>query len=188
MAFSDILKEMIVDSSVIALDANYQKWKVKLVEPQCEDSVVEIIGMPEGTIVIKADDFPVPVGFFNGHKSELKRADYIIVTQYKDDFYTLIIEMKRGKKDESHIISQLRGGLCLYRYLQEIGKTFWEDTEFLKPNKLRFISLSKTSISKRTSRPKAMSFAECYHDTPEKMLKVTNSTTLRFENLISKPC
>ncbi len=187
MAFNDILIKMISKSSLIDLDPNYDNWKVKLVEPQCQDSVVEIRGLPEGSIIIKADDFPVPNRFFNNTKSELKRADYIIVTQYNNQLYTLIIEMKRDKEGESHVINQLRGGLCLFKYIKQIGKTFWDDPEFLKSNKFRFVSLSRTSISKRSSRPKATSLADSYHDTPEKMLKISGSTNLRFENLIFKP-
>lgn len=187
MAFYDILKEMIVDSSLIELVQNYDKWKVRLVETNADDSVVEILGIPANSVVIKADDFPVPRYFFNDQKSELKRADYIIVALHNDHFYSLFIEMKRGKKQESHIMSQLKGALCLYRYIEEIGKIFWEKPDFLAAHNLRFISISKTSIPKKPTRGNKFSLADIYHDTPQNMLKISGSRTLRFEELISKP-
>lgn len=188
MAFNDILKKMIVDNSLIELVQYYDKWKVRLDEPQEADSMVEILGIPKDTIVIKADNFPVPNRFFIGEKSELKRADYIIISQHGDSFYTLIIEMKRGKKEEDHIINQLKGALCLYKYIQEIGRIFWDKSDFLEGHNLRFISFCKTSISKKRSRGSRICMAEIYHDTPQKMLKISGSNSLRFEDLISKPC
>ncbi len=187
MAFNDILKKMIVANSLIELVQYYDKWKVRLDEPQEADSMVEILGIPKDSIVIKADNFPVPNRFFIGEKSELKRADYIIISQHGDYFYTLIIEMKRGKKEEYHIINQLKGALCLYKYIEEIGKVFWGEIDFLVDHNLRFVSISKTSISKRSSRGSKKSNALYYHDTPETMLKISGSRILRFENLISKP-
>jgi hypothetical protein len=187
VAFNDILKKMIVDNSLIELVQYYDKWKVRLIEPQEEDSMVEIFGIPKDTIVIKADNFPVPNRFFIGEKSELKRADYIIISQHGDSFYTLIIEMKRGTKQELHIISQLKGAFCLYKYIEEIGKKFWEEPDFLEGHNLRFISFSKTSISKKPSRPNRSTKANNCHDTPENMLKISGSNIIRFEHLLSKP-
>lgn len=187
MVSHKILKEMIVDSSLINLVKNYDKWKVRLVETNTDDSAVEIFGIPQNTIVIKADNFPVPRNFFGDQKSELKRADYIIIAEYNNQFYSLFIEMKRGKKLEHHILSQLRGALCLYKYIEEIGKVFWGEFDFLVDHNLRFVSISKTSISKRSSRGSKKSNALYYHDTPETMLKISGSRILRFENLISKP-
>lgn len=187
MSFNEILGEMIVNTSLVESVQYYEKRKVILFEPQVSDSVVEILGIPSDSIVIKADNFPVPDRFFAGTKSERKRADYIIITQYKESFYSLFIEMKRGKKEEDYIINQLKGALCLYKYIQAIGNIFWEDPNFLRDHSLRFISLSKTSLSKKTTRPGRSSRANGWHDTPENMLKISGSRVIRFENLLSRP-
>ena len=187
MNFNEILGEMIVNTSLVELVQYYDKRKVILDEPQERDSVVEILGVPSDSIVIKADNFPVPDRFFAGTKSETKRADYIIISQHKESFYSLFIEMKRGKKTEKHIVNQLRGALCLYKYIEEIGKTFWGDPNFLHGHSLRFISLCKTSITKKPTRPGRSSRANGWHDTPENMLKISGSRVIRFENLISRP-
>ncbi len=178
---------MFAEGVIVDLTQNYDKWKVVLAEPQERDSAVEVFNVPAESIVIRADSFPVPKEFFRGNKSELKRADYIIITQYRGKLYSLFIEMKRGSKSEKSIVNQLKGALCLYEYVKEVGRVFWEESNFLEEHNKLFISLSKTSISKKPTRGQKNSKTDKYHDTPENLLKLSGYKRLQFKSLIYKP-
>ncbi len=68
----------------------------------------------------------------------------------------------------NEIIQQLKGAQCFLAYCQEIGKTFWNESDFLKKYKQRFVSIGHTSIIKRKTR---ITRESGKHDQPEKMLK-----------------
>jgi hypothetical protein len=180
-----ILQQMIKNSAQLALIDDYGKKQVILTEPQCPTSVVNICGLPDDVIVIKADDFKSPDTLFNGSHDECKRADFLIIAASGDKKIILCIEMKARKSPENEIIKQLTGTQCLVAYIREIGKSFWQQPNFLNGYVYRFISISHTRLAKSKTRIKRQ---PGIHDRPERMLKIAYPHHLQFNHLAGRNC
>jgi len=148
----EILRQMIKDASKMPLVDNYSRNKVTLAEPQQANTSVTIFGVPDDAVVIKADAFRSPDTVFNGSKGECKRADFIIVADTGSKKVILCIEMKKKKGQENEIIGQLKGAKCFMAYCREIGRSFWDERNFLDGYAYRFISIGHISIPKREMR------------------------------------
>jgi hypothetical protein len=183
MSDLDILNQMIKEKAKATLEGNYNKKQVTLLEPQHPKSKVTIVGLPEQSIVIKADAFKSPDSIFNGQKGECKRADYIVVAEADNKKLIIIIEMKATKDSEKEIILQLTGAQCVVAYFREVGKAFWGKNNFLDNFKYSFISIAHTSISKRKTR---MERTHKKNDRPDKMLKIAWPYKLQFNQLAGK--
>jgi hypothetical protein len=153
----------------------YSKFKVTLTEPQCPDSSVEIKGIPENAIVIKIDNFPAPSSLFRGNKGECKRADYLIIAEYENKKKVLkkcvlFIELKRKTDSANEIKQQLIGAACCFRYIQEIGRRFWNNPKLLTNFEHRYICFRHTeSVSKRSTR---YSKDSGKHNSPDNIFKI----------------
>lgn len=176
----DILNQMIQDSARVELSEHYDRMKVKLDEPQHDQSSTIIYGVPENTIVIKVDTFSSPNAVFAGSRGECKRADYVIVSEVGGEKVIIYIEMKTTKKSAQEIIQQLKGAHCFITYCREIGKAFWNEQHFLKGYRQRFVSIGHTSIPKRKTRITRQPIS---HDQPDKMLKIDWPHHLQFNQL-----
>ncbi|NEN88758.1 MAG: hypothetical protein F6K48_07435 [Okeania sp. SIO3H1] len=181
----DLLKRMIQPEATVALESEYQKNIVKLIEVS-DDYTVTIRGMPndDEVIVIKVDTFSAPTTIFLGNRGESKRADFAIITDtIEKGKFIVFIEMKRGKKTskEKEIIQQLKGAQCFVEYCQAIGKSFWEKGDFLDNYKYRFVSIKNITVNKKPTRSKSK---DDIHDTPENMLKISSPNHIQFNHLI----
>lgn len=180
----DILSEMIKGSASLPLVDSYGRKTVTLSEPQHPSSVVTIAGLPDDTIVIKADIFTPPTAVFNNTKGECKRADFVVIADSGNRKVVLCIEMKAGKGEtEREIIQQLKGAHCFVVYCQEIGRAFWDAPDFLTGYHYRFISIREISISKRPTR---FDKKVDTHDRPDKMLKISGQRHLQFDHLAGR--
>jgi hypothetical protein len=180
-----ILKEMFTETATVPLQNDpYGKKVLILEEPDLPNCFVEIRGIPndDQVIVIKGDKFPAPNKVFNGLKGECKRADFIIFADTDRKKVILCIEMKaKGTTaKEWEIIQQLKGTKCCVSYCQQIGKEFWEYSHFLDSYVYRFVTIRNININKRTTQEKITD----NHDTPERMLKISNPKYLQFNRLI----
>ena len=121
---------------------------------------------------------------FKGSKGECKRADFVIIANYNGKRVVLFIEMKNKSttKKKAYIVNQLRGAQCAIKYIEEIGKLFW-NPNFLNDFEYRFIALMDININKRETKN---SSAQEIHDTPETMLKIKAPRNLQFNQLIGK--
>lgn len=178
----EILNQMIKADAKVELEDRNGVNQVKLVEPQNNTSVT-VSGVPQNAIVIKADAFNSPDSVFQGTKGECKRADFVIVADGSNKKVIICIEMKAGKDSEKEIIQQLTGAQCFITYCQEIGKSFWQESGFLKGYAYRFVSINRISIAKRKTRIDRHSSA---HDRPDKMLKISSPNRLEFNHLAGK--
>jgi len=180
MSDLDILNQMIKDSARVQLSNHYSKMKVELTEPAHPPFSTVIYGIPENAVIIKVDVFSSPDTVFIGSKGECKRADYVIVSNEGGKKVIVYIEMKVTKGHPNEIIQQLKGAQCFLAYCQEIGKTFWDESDFLKKYKQRFVSIGHTSIPKKKTR---ITRETGKHDQPEKMLKIDWPHHLQFNQL-----
>lgn len=175
-----ILSQMIKGAALVQQEEAYGKPLVKLTEPQAPDSRATIRNLPADAIVIKIDAFRSLDDVFNGKNGECKRADYVIISAEKKCI--IYIEMKRTKDGWNQIVKQLIGARCLVKYCQEVGKSYWNDDEFLNGYKSRFISIGHTSIPKRKTRITRKAEP---HDTPDRAMKVDWPNHLQFNQLAS---
>ncbi|SPD74537.1 conserved hypothetical protein [uncultured Desulfobacterium sp.] len=180
MSDIDILDQMIKDSAKQPLSKHQNKMNVELAEPKQPMSSTIIYGVPENAVVIKVDTFPSPDAVFNGSQGECRRADYVIVSNANGKKVIVYIEMKATKGSLPEIIQQLKGAQCFIAYCREVGKSFWQEQDFLKGYRQRFISIGHTSIPKRKTRIMRQTGK---HDRPEKMLKIDWPHYVQFNML-----
>lgn len=183
----NILNELFKDTEVVPLeDHPYKNGTKQVTLSEKEQYSVIIQGLPDenSVIVLKIDNFPAPSKIFKGSKGECKRADFVIITN-GDKRVILFIEMKAKSTTEKaeHIVKQLKGAQCVMKYIEEIGKLFW-NPDFLNDFEYRFIALMDININKRGTRH---SSAQKIHDTPETVLKIKAPQHLQFNQLIGKP-
>ena len=179
----NILQQMIKNSAKLSLTDHYGSKRVTLFEPQCRDSSVNISGLPDNIIVIKADEFKSPDSIFGGELGECKRADFLIISQSDDKKIILFIEMKVRKGSQQDIVKQLTGTQCFVAYVREIGRAFWKRRDFLGGYDCRFISISHTPIAKGKTR---LTRQTGIHDQPERMLKIAYPHHLQFNHLVGR--
>lgn len=89
----NILDEMIQDTAKVKLTETYDKKQVILKEEKANYEV-QIIGIPDNTIVIKADIFEPPKAIFQNTKGECKRADFIIISDEDCKKFILFYEYR----------------------------------------------------------------------------------------------
>ena len=174
---------MIEDSAIVEIEPDYNKWSVGLTG-SCDTSF-SIRGLPQNSIVIKADKFPTPKYFFKGVKGENKRADFILISDKDNHKWIVFIEMKKSKvKNTNEVIQQLKGAECVLTYCRCIAKRFWNCEEFLDENKYtsRFIHITTGNIEKRPTKHSNTPI----HDRPENALKLKNCPQYQFNKLVGK--
>nr|HPN39457.1 hypothetical protein [Melioribacteraceae bacterium] len=75
---------------------------------------------------------------------------------------------------------QLKGAFCLFLYLKQIGIHFWDNDEFLKGYRHRFISFGHIPIHKNRTRIITKSEK---HDKPENMMKIDWPNRTEFNKI-----
>ncbi len=188
-----ILKEMIKDTATVSLVDCRNKKKVILEEKDEKkpddkkaNYTVDIVGLPDDSdvIVIKVDDCSKSLNSIlnSGDNNICRRSDFVVIADTGTDKVIVCIEMKAGKPDAKEIRQQLRGSQCFIRYCQEIGKSFWNQDNFLKDYEYRFVVIWNICNSRKRST--AYKEREILNDTPETMMKVDSCTEIQFRILI----
>ena len=184
----EILQELLVSGTQIPLQPGPGRPSVILTDIQAKSSL-EIKGVPHDSIAIRAEDFEDPLTVFNGSKGERKRADYLIVSNEGGRKWIICIETQAGnRKSRSHVESQLKGALCFVKYCRCIGRSFWDNPEFLDDYQFRFISVVDLNPNRetKTTRPYSpyIQSQRQLHNSPESYLKIFGSSNLYFNKLI----
>ena len=165
---TEILKEMLRSDAHVPLPHTDSRRSVKLTDKESA-TTVEIKGIPQDSVVIKADNFVSPDTVFKGSKGECKRADFVIVSNDSKKWIICIETQTGNYKERREVIEQLRGALCFVNYCKCIGKEFWREDEFLDGYQYRFISMAYTSIHKRSTQ---FHDSRTLHSRPENFRKV----------------
>jgi hypothetical protein len=176
---------MIKDSSKIQLEAKTPtRASVTLEETQVSDSKIVIYGLPHNAIAAKIDTFTSPDTILAGTRGECKRADYVILSDDNDKKLILYIEIKLKRKEEKHLIEQLKGAVCFIGFCKEVAKQFWYNPTFLSDFDCRFVVFTHTgSIRKRSTR---IDKDHQKNDTPEKALKISYTQKYEFSQLVGR--
>ncbi len=179
MSEIDILSKMIHKRAQIPLKPHYEAYCVELAEQQAQDSRVTILNVPSDAVVIKLDISELLSRILGCKNDECKCADYVLISAEKKCI--LYIEIKQTKDDTMEIIKQLMGAQCFVRYLQEIGRSFWQKYDFLDDYQHRFISVDHTSVAKGKMRCRKDTPV---HDTPARLMTVSHPHSLQFKSLL----
>jgi hypothetical protein len=176
MTTLQILKELIKNEAMVELNESNGKYYCKLKE-SVSDYELQIDNLPRETIVISADKFPSPNGFFANSKMECKRADYIIVTEIPKK-QIVYIELKRSTSAASakHVTAQLIGAKCVMEYCKAVGKEFWRDKDFLNDYECRYVRFVAKTLDKKGTRPSKAK----RNDTPQNALIVKSRDKIQF--------
>lgn len=195
-----ILSELIDESAQIqAIALPYNSQEVILTEDnQNIKYSITIKGLPREIFIIKSDQFSPPQGFFKGLQGECKRSDYIILVNIKSQKIAIFLELKLGNPDNKDIIKQLKGGFCLFKYLQTIGQVFWGNPNFLKDYDIKFVVIKNIpmlgNLNKRPSkfkRENMVTFTPIDHhnieEIPKHYLSVKHQKEIYFRVFLEKP-
>ena len=165
MIMSDftLLKQLLNGDALVPV----HNRQAKLKEQESGSSyVVYLKGLPDNTLILKADLFPSPEKILNCGDREgiCKRADYVVVNEKE----MIFIELKKSKSGSEKIKQQLRGARCVMDYCIAIGQQFFSRPRFLQKaiKKTHFVSIRWININKQN--PKQSATASC-NDTPERM-------------------
>ena len=164
----------------VGLAGHYDKRKGVLEESQDTESRIEILNIPEDSLIVSLDNNFCNSGLFSGARGECKRGDYIIISEAAK--IAVFIEMKKTGAKEKDIVNQLKGSLCAFKYLQVIAKHFYDEDDFLANYTKSFVSFKHTAIAKRKTkidRP-----ANKPHNRPENMLRVSWAKTIQFKSIV----
>lgn len=194
-----ILRDMIADDALVLAEKDRHGNSILVLEERGESTAngppggdrsgsssaysVQIRKVPDDTLAIRADRFPKPK--FKGSRGEQKRADFIIVAIVGAEKWILYVELKAGDKPLREIRDQLKGAKCLLAYCRAVGRTFWQQADFLdrKEYSQRFVSVARIRLNKKPTRRRRTSRM---HDTPENMLRISSPANgiLRFSSLL----
>ena len=179
-----ILKKMLSEGSKVQPQKVEERASVILKDKQGK-TTVEIMELPDNSIVIKPDFFKSP-NFLKSLKGQRKRADFAIISNVKGEKWIICIETQRKtRKDREEVEQQLRGAQCLIGYCKCIGKSFWQSKKFLDGYQYRFVSIVNINIDKQTTRfyksenqPRTK-----LHDSPEDFREIQGHQSLHFNQL-----
>lgn len=181
MSSSAILASMLHSCSLLDLEEDISgKKKVRLVEKQCTDSVIEILHLPSDTFVLDLDKAFNTERLFHGKSGECKRADYLLISESAER--VLFIEMKRSGSQANEIALQLRGALCAFEYCQIIAREFFQEREFLNHYQKRFIAILHTT-GRKSQTAVSRNIESGSHCTPNNFLRISGRQTLQFRQL-----
>ncbi len=184
----EILRQMLTPDTQVELQPQPGKLSVQLTDRQGETTVL-IKGLPNDSIVIRAEKFGPHNDVLKGSKGENKRADFVILTNENTKKWIVCIETQgENSKNASHVVNQLKGAHCFIYYCKCLGKSFWNSEKFLDGYQYRFVGMTKVNVNKKRTgsfSPLIQSKKEL-HETPEKFLNISRSPSLHFKKLIQK--
>ena len=199
MSAVDLLREKILNDRVIVplVDNTGAEKKSVVLHEEKAGTVFTVHGLPANSIVIRADKFPETKCFFKDTEGEASRADFIIISEektkknpkIKQKKWIIYIEIKKGdSSDCEKIVQQFKGAQCVMAYCTSVVEKFHNISKFLKLYKPRFVRIKNPNVNKQLNiakRPTRKTAKEI-HDTPEKMLKITNRSKSHFTGLVYK--
>ena len=171
MSDTSTLLEMINSAAIYQLEDHYRSKKVVLDEAQNGLSAVEVVNVPEDTVVINVDDNFSNERLFSGTLGESKRCDFIMISESAE--VALFIELKASAPHAADHIKQFKGGLCVLRYCQAVACEFLGHRNFLSCYGTRYVAFVGLASRKR---PTGLEGGGKPHSTPEKHLTVRPGT------------
>ena len=172
---------MLTNGAQVPLKQTTGKPSVSLEDKQANTSV-EIVDIPDDSIVIRAELFNPP-NIFTAQKGQRRRADFVIVSNTKTEKWIICIETQKGTgKDRTVVEQQLRGAECFIGYCKWVGKSFWQSTAFLDGYQYRYVSIVNINIDKQITRVDKTKIRS--GRSPDTFREISGPQTLLFDELV----
>ncbi|WP_237222696.1 hypothetical protein [Rothia nasimurium] len=183
MTFEEAIYQLMGEDALVKIKIDdYEKTEVELLEPQDADSRIKIRNLPQDAIVINADMFPSPKGFFRNTRSECKRADFIII--YPTKKLVIFIELKKGKKEKEFLTNQLKGAESVADYICSILENFWGKQFSFKDFDKLFYAFIDVNVKKTQTRYKGRDSRKSQNTTADNFEKLYGCRTIQFDRLV----
>lgn len=122
---------------------------------------VDLMDIPDDSVVLKMDTYQPPSTLFQGHKGNLfrghkgenKRCDYVVITSLDSRDILLFIEIKSSHFNDNEVQQQFMGAECAIDYCNAVLKRFYKRDGYFDSFDKRFVVFYKAgSISKTPTR------------------------------------
>ncbi len=149
----EALRELLVDDIIGDIIHEHGICSVRLREKGSDAKLkqVDLLGIPENSVLIKLDAYEQPLSLFKGRKGERKRCDYILFTVLDGKGYALFIELKSAKLKKPEYICQFKGAECVVDYCHSALQRF-HNHDRLKAFSKRFVVFYRPRIAKLRTR------------------------------------
>lgn len=158
---------------------NYARLRER--SPGAKLKKVDIQGVPNGSIIIKLDNYDQPATLFKNDKGQRQRCDYVLFTVVNGRGFALFIELKSAKVRRTEFIRQFKGAECVIDYCDSALERFHNHDRLLNTFSKRFIVFYKPRVAKQRTRFK-LSHA---NTTPEKALMYPAPNTPSLKSLLA---
>jgi len=140
--------------SVPAQDSKSGRWFIQLKEndPSSKLKTVNIYGVSSDAVAVKLDSGDPPADLLDKKDGQRKRCDYLLLTEYQQRKILLYIDLKSNCV-KAAVKLQLKGGVCLVKYLSAVMEQFHDRQDFFASWESRFVVFYKPlRLSKIPSR------------------------------------
>jgi len=149
---------------------------------------VEIIDIAKDSVLLKMDRIKAPDKLFRKGRGQLKRCDYLLITEVFKKKLMIFIEMKPIGKNASEfkeeIIQQFKSTDCIVDYIKSVLSKFYDENAPFKNHEKRYIQLYKSIIDKKSTR---INKSSSKHNIPTNYYKYPISEkTISLKTLIRK--
>jgi hypothetical protein len=185
----EIFRALFADSFIGVPEFIRGHWCFVMEEnaPEAKLRKMVIRDVPEGSLLLKMQQYPELRNIFKSTRGECKRCDYILLTPSGNDLYAIFIEMKSHRPDNRDPIPQFRGADCFMTYCRAVAEQFY-DTAFSSCSaKKRFVLFYVNNANKKSFSPRPV---RAVHSSPENMMKYpvgnkkTREESVFFKELI----
>jgi len=183
MTDTRLLNDIFIETARIELEEhNNGRKKVVLIEHGTEGSQLEILNIPQDSLVIDVDSSFDNTKLCRNIKGACKRSDYLIISEDKE--LILFIEMKKGTNStRPDIIKQLKGSLCVFEYCQSIAREFHDTDNFLHNYRKCFIAFKNVNLAKTQTK---VTKIDNNHSTPETLKTISGTSNIQFNQIAAR--
>lgn len=118
---------------------------------------VDLMDIPDDSIVLKMDTYQQPSTLFRGNKGENRRCDYVVITNIENRDVLLFIELKSSSLSNKEVQQQFMGAECAIDYCNSALKRFHKQDGYFDSFEKRFVvfykggSIAKTPTGTKTN-------------------------------------
>lgn len=165
-----VLRTLLMDNLVEPVSQKNGRCFVRLRETGADARLkrVDILDIPEGSVLVKLDGVDQPKSLFKGKYGERQRCDYLLVTVVNNRPFLVFFEMKTRVVKDSEVARQFKGAECLVDYCNAALNRFHGQDNLLDQCEKRFVVFYKPSLAKQRTRPV---FPGNANNSPESPLK-----------------
>lgn len=164
------LRELLVENLIDSVFSANGRRCVRLKEEGADARLnkVDILDVPNGSILIKLDEVEQPKTLFKGKRGERQRCDYVLLTRFKGTPFLVFFELKSRTVKKKEVTKQFKGAECLMDYCDAALNRFFHQNDLLKACEKRFVVFFKPAIAKQATRQATPAMSNASPETPFK--------------------